>query len=98
MKIEATIDLLEEIACCIVDNNLTRNKACGYVKGLAIEINTKELHKEIKSDLWIDDNDIDNLLESECLDDYTDAIVNMNEDIKVLREDIIELKSRLTRT
>ena len=32
MKFEVTLDQLEEYACCIVDNNLTRNEACKYMR------------------------------------------------------------------
>lgn len=37
MKFELTIEKLEEIACCIVDNNLTRDEACDYAKSVLLE-------------------------------------------------------------
>jgi len=32
MKFEVTLEELEEYACCIVDNDLTRDEACDYIK------------------------------------------------------------------
>ena len=32
MKFEVTLEELEEYACCIVDNKLTRDEACNYIK------------------------------------------------------------------
>lgn len=32
MKFEVTLEQLEEYACCIVDNDLTRDEACDYIK------------------------------------------------------------------
>jgi hypothetical protein len=37
MKIEITLDLLEEICCCIVDNSLDRDEACDYAKACVFE-------------------------------------------------------------
>lgn len=38
MKFELTLERMEEIACCIVDNNLDRDEACDYAKAVLIEI------------------------------------------------------------
>lgn len=37
MKYELTTERLEEIACCIVDNNMDRNEACDYILDVASE-------------------------------------------------------------
>jgi hypothetical protein len=37
MKVEINLDLLEEICCCIVDNNLYRDEACDYAKECVLE-------------------------------------------------------------
>lgn len=37
MKYKLTPERLEEIACCIVDNNLTRDEACDYILSVASE-------------------------------------------------------------
>ena len=37
MKFEVTIELLEEMACCIVDNDLNRDEACDYVRSCVME-------------------------------------------------------------
>lgn len=37
MKFELTLERMEEIACCIVDNSLTRDEACDYAKAVLLE-------------------------------------------------------------
>ena len=37
MRFEVTIELLEEMACCIVDNDLNRDEACDYVRSCVME-------------------------------------------------------------
>ena len=37
MKFELTIETLEEIACCIVDCDLTRDEACDYAKSVVLD-------------------------------------------------------------
>jgi hypothetical protein len=37
MKFEVTLALLEEMACCIADNEMNRDEACDYVKACVLE-------------------------------------------------------------
>ena len=37
MKFELTLERLEEIVCCIVDNGLDRDEAYEYAKSILIE-------------------------------------------------------------
>ena len=37
MRAEVTKDLLEEVACCIVDNELNRDEACEYAVKVIFE-------------------------------------------------------------
>ena len=43
MKIELTLETLEEIALCIVHNQLNVNEACKYVKEVAFECHNKSI-------------------------------------------------------
>ena len=42
MKIEVTLDLLEEMAICIVDNCLNRDEAADYIRACALDPDDKE--------------------------------------------------------
>lgn len=53
------------------------------------------LNDVVSSELWIDYNDIDELLDSDKVEDYIAAVINMNEDIKVLKEDLEDALSSL---
>lgn len=44
------------------------------------------------NDLWIDRNNLDLLLSDRDIDEYYQAIVNMNEDIQCLKEDLTKLE------
>lgn len=37
MKVELTIEELEEMVCCIVDCGLNRDEACDYAKSFVLE-------------------------------------------------------------
>ena len=43
MKIELTIEKLEEIALCIVQCELDEAEACDYIKAVALECHNEEL-------------------------------------------------------
>lgn len=38
MKFEITIEIMEEIACCIVDCELDRDEACEYAKSVLLDV------------------------------------------------------------
>jgi len=44
MKIEITLERLEEMALCIVDNNLNQDEACEYAKNMALDCHTESLN------------------------------------------------------
>ena len=43
MKIELTLETLEEIALCIVHNQLNEDEACDYIKEVAFECHNKSI-------------------------------------------------------
>jgi hypothetical protein len=53
MKIELTLERLEEIALCIVHNQLDEDEACEYIRAVAFECHEESV-KELKQTLeWI---------------------------------------------
>jgi hypothetical protein len=53
MKIELTLERLEEIALCIVINQLNEDEACDYIRTVAFECHEESV-KELKQTLeWI---------------------------------------------
>ena len=45
--------------------------------------------------LWSDENKLDDILKSDDVFLYIDAVVNLYEDIQVLKEDNVELEAKL---
>ena len=43
MKIELTLETLEEIALCIVHNQLNEDEACNYIRNVAFECHEKSI-------------------------------------------------------
>ena len=53
MKIELTLERLEEIALCVVHNQLNEEDACEYIKNVAFECHTESV-KELSGQLeWM---------------------------------------------
>lgn len=55
MKFEVTLEQLEEYACCIVDNDLTRDEACDYIKSCVTGSDNFD-PDEAKVDIFVDMN------------------------------------------
>ena len=43
MKIELTLEKLEEFALCIVHNQLNEDEACDYIKAVALECHEESI-------------------------------------------------------
>jgi len=43
MKIEITLDRLEEAALCIVHNELDEDEACDYMRAMALECHSEQV-------------------------------------------------------
>ena len=53
MKIELTLDTLEEIALCIVHNQLNEDEACDYIKEVAFECHNKNIKESNQTLEWM---------------------------------------------
>jgi hypothetical protein len=53
MKIELTLERLEEIALCIVHNQLNEDEACDYIRAVAFECHEESVNKSNETLEWI---------------------------------------------
>jgi hypothetical protein len=53
MKIELTLERLEEIALCIVHNELNEDDACEYIKAVAFECHEETVKQSNETLEWI---------------------------------------------
>jgi hypothetical protein len=53
MKIELTLERLEEIALCIVHNQLDEDEACDYIRVVAFECHEETVKQSNETLEWI---------------------------------------------
>jgi hypothetical protein len=53
MKIELTLERLEEIALCIVHNKLNEDDACDYIRTVAFECHEETVKQSNETLEWI---------------------------------------------
>jgi hypothetical protein len=53
MKIELTLERLEEIALCIVHNQLNEDEACDYIRTVAFECHEETVNQSNETLEWI---------------------------------------------